>query len=270
MPELPEVETTIRDLTPHLLERRIEGVDVLWPRTVATPPVPAFELRLYGQRIVRLGRRGKYLLFFLDGGDTLIVHLRMTGHLAVVPAETPDHKHLRLRFRLNDGGELRFTDTRKFGRVYLVADLEEILGSLGIEPLEPSFTPEALASLLKGRRTPIKSFLLDQRRIAGIGNLYADEILFYARVLPRRPAQTLSEEEIARVHTAIQQVLREGIEDHGSSIDSFRRPDGSQGTHADHLVVYGRTGEPCPQCGTPIERTVIGGRATHYCPRCQL
>lgn len=270
MPELPEVETTIRDLTPDLLARRIEGVDVLWPATVAAPPLSAFDLRLRGQRIVRLGRRGKYLLFSLDGGDTLIVHLRMTGHLAVVLPETPDHKHLRLRIRLEGGGELRFTDTRKFGRVYLVADPSEVLGSLGIEPLESSFTVEALASLLAGRRAPVKSFLLDQRRIAGIGNLYADEALFYARILPHRLADTLGGEEIARLHAAIQQVLREGVEDHGSSVDDFRRPDGSRGNHGDRLAVYGRTGEPCPRCGTAIERTVIGGRGTHYCPRCQV
>ena len=270
MPELPEVETTIQELRPDLLGRRIEGVEALWPGVVAMPPLPDFERRLQVRRIIALGRRGKFILLSLDSGDTLIVHLRMTGHLGVVDPETPPLKHLRLRFSLDDGRELRFTDARMFGRAYLVSDPQEVLGALGPEPFDPTFTPQALAERLNGRRAPVKSLLLDQRLIAGIGNLYADEALFYAGISPRRPAASLSLEEFARLHLAMQRVLWEGIEDRGTSVDNYRRPDGSKGNHGERLAVYGRTGQPCPRCGTAIERTVIGGRGTHYCPRCQV
>jgi formamidopyrimidine-DNA glycosylase len=269
MPELPEVETTVNELKADLIGRSITGVRVLWERTIATPPPPDFVRRACGQRITRLGRRGKFLLFYLDGGDTLIMHLRMTGHLGVVSPDEPLPVHARLVFTLDDGRELRFRDMRKFGRAYLVADVAEIVGDLGPEPLDDDFTPEVLRARLGKRGLPIKSLLLDQRVVAGIGNIYADEALFSAGIHPQRPGKSLTVVEVERLHTAIRRVLAEAIADGGTSLDSYRRPDGSRGRHAEHIAIFRKAGSPCPRCGTPIVRIVLGGRSTHFCPHCQ-
>lgn len=270
MPELPEVETTANALRPDLLGRCVTEVRILWEGAIAVPSPAEFVRRLRGRRILEVGRRGKYILFSLEGGESLIVHLRMTGHLGIVPAAEPVSRHARLILALDNGRELRFRDTRKFGRAYLVADPEEVLGPLGPEPLSDGFTPEALAARLGRRAAPIKSLLLDQRVLAGIGNIYADEALFYAGVHPQRPGKSLTPPEVGRLHGAIRHVLAEAIADGGTSLDAYRRPDGSRGEHAARLAVFRKAGLPCPRCQTPIARIVLGGRSTHFCPRCQV
>lgn len=269
MPELPEVETIVRDLRHHLVGRRIVAVDIRWPRTVARPASDELAARLVGQQITGTARRGKYLLFPLASGDTLLVHLRMTGQLHVVD---PDHaldQHTHLVLDLDNGQRLIFHDTRKFGRVYLVAHAEQVVDKLGPEPLDPDFTPQELNRRLAQRKAPIKSLLLDQRVVAGIGNIYADEILFAAAIDPRRPGNSLEFNEVARIHTALRQVLAQAIFDRGSSLANYQRPGGGRGQNQERHRVFRRTCQPCPTCGTPIVRIVLGQRATHFCPRCQ-
>lgn len=271
MPELPEVETVVRALRHPLVGRTFVGFESLWPKQVVKPDdVAAFTSRLVGRTAVSISRRAKYIVITLDdGAETLIVHLKMTGHLAIVPGDQAPHKHVRQRFFLADGDELRFRDTRKFGRLYLVQDPQEVLGKLGPEPLAPAFTAVRLQELFAGRRRVLKPLLLDQTFIAGIGNIYADEALFGAKLLPTRRSDTLTAVEITRLHSAIQTALRLGIEREGASIDSYVKPDGTKGSMQDTVNVFRRTGFPCYTCGTPIERIVLGGRSTHFCPTCQ-
>jgi formamidopyrimidine-DNA glycosylase len=216
-----------------------------------------------------IGRRGKFLVFSLSEDETLIIHLRMTGHLSVVSAGTSVDAHTHTIFTLDDGRELRFRNTRKFGRVYLVHDPQEVLGKLGPEPLEDDFTVEALRRRLAGKTRQLKPLLLDQTFIAGVGNIYADEALYHAGLHPLRRANTLSGDEIAALHAAIQRVLRMGIEREGASIDRYAKPDGTRGSMQDAVAVFQRTGATCYRCGTPIERIIVGGRSTHFCPVCQ-
>lgn len=269
MPELPEVETTVRALREPLLGETITGLRNYWPRQVATPSPEALRERIAGQRIEAIDRRGKYLVFTLTGGETLIIHLRMTGHLSVVAADEPVAAHTHTIFPLASGQELRFRNPRKFGRVYLVRDPEEVLGKLGPEPLEPAFTVERMVEQLARRTKQLKGLLLDQTFIAGVGNIYADEALFYAGLHPLRRADSLRDEEIEGLHAALQEVLREGVEREGASIDRYVKPDGSRGTMQDAVAVYQRTGEACYRCETAIERIVVTGRSTHFCPNCQ-
>lgn len=269
MPELPEVETTVRALRRPLLGKTFKAAHLYWPRHVQTPAPEEFKKRLPKQRIEAIDRRGKYLVFSLSGDETLIIHLRMTGHLSVEEKDAPlvDHTHTVLE--LSGEKELRFRDVRKFGRLYLVRDPGQVLGKLGPEPLAASFSPEVLAERLDGRSMRLKSLLLDQSFIAGVGNIYADETLYYARLHPERAADTLDERAIVALYEAIQKVLRMGIERRGASIDRYRNPDGSRGQMQEEVAVFGRTGEPCYRCGTPIQRIVVGGRSTHFCPACQ-
>lgn len=263
------METTVRALRPQLLGRTVTGVRNYWPRHIATSSPEVLQERIAGQRIEALGRRGKYLLFHLSGGDTLIIHLRMTGHLSVVERDTPVASHTHTIFSLDDNRELRFQNMRKFGRVYLVADPEEVVGKLGPEPLAPDFTVDVLKARLQGRSKQMKSLLLDQTFVAGIGNIYADEALFYARLHPERPADSLTEEEIVALYRAIRKVLKMGVEREGASVDRYVKPDGSRGSMQEVVAVYKRNEEPCYRCGTPIRRIVLGGRSTHFCPVCQ-
>jgi formamidopyrimidine-DNA glycosylase len=269
MPELPEVETVVRALRQPLIGRTITAVRNDWPRHIGTPALDELRARIQGCRIEAIHRRAKYLVFSLTQGETLIIHLKMSGHLAVVDASTPANKYVHTAFELDNGQELRFRDTRKFGRVYLVHDLEQILGRLGPEPLEADFTHDVLGERLNGRTRALKPLLLDQQLIAGVGNIYADEALFYAKLHPTRPANTLSKHEITALHGAIQKVLRLGIEREGASIDLYAKPDGSKGDMQNAVAVFRRTGDPCYNCGRPIERIVLGGRSTHFCPNCQ-
>jgi formamidopyrimidine-DNA glycosylase len=269
MPELPEVETTVRALRQPLVGETFTDVRNDWPRHIATPDPETLQERIVGLRIEAINRRGKYLLFELSDGETLIIHLRMSGHLSVVDKDIPADPHAHTIFGLASGRELRFRNPRKFGRVYLVQDREEILGKLGPEPLAPAFTIATLRQRLAGRSRQLKPLLLDQTFIAGIGNIYADEALFYAGLHPKRPADTLDDNAVERLYDAIQKVLRMGIAREGASIDRYVKPDGSRGEMQNAVAVFRRTDAPCPRCGTPIRRMVLGGRSTHYCPTCQ-
>lgn len=270
MPELPEVETVVRALREPLVGHKFVGLESAWPKQLVVPDdVAEFRARLVGHTAVAITRRGKYILIQLDDALTLIVHLKMTGHLALVPGGQEPHKHVRQRFFLADGAELQFRDPRKFGRLYLVDDPQQIVGKLGPEPLEESFTAVVLQKLFVGRQRVLKPLLLDQTFIAGIGNIYADEALFGAKILPTRRSDTLTAVEINRLHAAIQTALTLGIEREGASITNYVKPDGTKGSMQEAVNVFRRTGFPCYTCGTPIKRIVLGGRSTHYCPTCQ-
>jgi formamidopyrimidine-DNA glycosylase len=267
LPELPEVETIRRDLESLVLGSTIVGVEVFWPGSIAQPSVQEFEDLVTGRTILRFDRRGKYLIFVLSGGWNLIVHLAMTGRLLVNRGEID--KHTRAVFHLEDGCNLPFVNMRKFGRLYLVKDAEEVVGRLGPEPLAAEFTPQLFAHLLTNRRGALKPLLLNQRFLAGLGNIYTDEALFVAGLHPQRRADTLNPEEVGRLCTAIRLVLKEGLRDGGTTLEAYRRPNEEKGRHQERLQVFRRTGGPCPRCGATIERIVLGGRGTYFCPRCQ-
>lgn len=269
MPELPEVETVVRALRPLLVGRTITGARNTWPRHIDRPDFPALVERLTGQTVEAIGRRGKFIIIHLTDDENLIIHLRMSGHLSVVDAALPLTEHTHTVFELDNSFELRFRDTRKFGRVYLVRDPEEVLGKLGPEPLAPEFTLETFAEILRSRKRLLKPFLLDQAMIAGIGNIYADEALFDAGIHPLRRTDTLSDEEIEVLYVAIRRVLEIGIAREGASIDTYVKPDGEMGDMQNAVMVFRRTDRPCYRCGTPIVRLIVGGRSTHICPQCQ-
>ncbi len=271
MPELPEVETVVAELRPHLTGRRILAADVLWPRTLASPDIATLVERLQGRQVIGLGRRGKHILIQLDSGDVLIIHLRMTGRLEIVAGDSAGRAgpHVRAWFDLSGGECLVFTDARKFGRIWLVRDPAEVLGLLGPEPLDWDFDATRLAERLRGHRVAVKALLLDQSVIAGIGNIYADEALFIAGIHPLRPGSSLSDQEIAHLHDAIRQVLREAISQQGTTLRDYRPPYGLEGASQNQLRVYQQTGRPCPRCGSPIECIRVTQRSTHFCPHCQ-
>jgi formamidopyrimidine-DNA glycosylase len=270
MPELPEVETIVNGLRGPLIGRTFTGVRVGWENIVARPAVPEFQQRIRGQQILGIRRRGKYLIFDLSRGDSLIIHLKMTGQLTVRPGDAPADKYGHTVFDLDDGCQLRFLDTRKFGRVYLVADEGEVVGSLGPEPLADDFTLSDFSALIREREGTLKPLLLNQKFIAGIGNIYADEALFVAGIHPQRKAGTLMGNEIKRLYQAIRQVLRQALADEGTTFDgAYRKVDGGEGGHQENLLVFQRKEQPCPRCGSTIERIVVGGRGTYFCPCCQ-
>ena len=270
MPELPEVETIKNELLPHIIGHRITGVALFWDRMVHQPSVEEFRSHLIGQRITGIARRGKYLIFSLTSGEVLIIHLRMTGSLLLKPASAEPDKFVRAILYLDEELGLYFRDPRKFGVMWLAADESNIVGKLGPEPLETSFTHQTLQKLLEKRTAPIKAILLDQSFIAGIGNMYADEALFAARIHPLRPGGSLSPDEVERLHNAIQQVLYSAINNKGASTDTYFRPNGTRGTaHFEFKVAHRLGGDLCPVCGTPIERIPIRNRGTYFCPHCQ-
>ncbi|NOX61064.1 MAG: bifunctional DNA-formamidopyrimidine glycosylase/DNA-(apurinic or apyrimidinic site) lyase [Chloroflexi bacterium] len=266
MPELPEVQTILDALAPLIWEQVIVDVSVLWPGVVDRPSVDEFVAAVRGRRVVQTSRRGKYMLFQLDDACWLIMHLRMTGNMRVVFREEPVQPHDRLVFHLENGRDWRFNDTRKFGRAYLVSDPDEVVGKLGPEPLDESFSAAYFIEKLAGRRAAIKTLLLDQRIVAGVGNIYADEALFRARVHPLRAAGSLQPREIAALVDAVKGVIAQALDEMGTTLRDYRRPDGSVGEFQNSLQVFRRTGRPCPRCGAMIERIVVGGRATHFCP----
>jgi formamidopyrimidine-DNA glycosylase len=273
MPELPEVETVRRGLAPVLEGATIEHAQIVDPR-LTRPFDPALVAgALVGERIASVERRGKYLLVRLESGRTLTVHLRMTGSLLHAPAgELPADPYRRATLELDTGTDIAYRDVRRFGTWELLDadDLRPYLASrLGPEPLGSSFTAARLERLAARRKAPVKSFLLDQRRIAGIGNIYADEALWRSRIHPRRPAGELSRDEYTRLHRAIRAALRRGVELNGSTLSTYMAPDGSAGGMQHEFHVYGRLGEPCDRCGRPIERIVVGGRGTWLCHHCQ-
>ncbi len=267
MPELPEVQTILDALTPLILHQTIHDIHIHWPGVVDRPPTEVFRAELRGRSVVKSKRRGKYMLFGLDDGQTLIMHLRMTGKMRVVPAQSPLQRHDRLSFAFENGQTWHFNDQRKFGRAYLVADAAEIVSKLGPEPLGADFTPANFHARIARRRAPIKSLLLDQRLVAGIGNIYADEALYRARIHPLRTGAELSLADAATLVDAIRQVLQQALAEMGTTLRDYRRPDGSAGSFQNSLSVFRRTGQPCLSCGAPISRIVVGGRSTHFCPR---
>jgi len=270
MPELPEVETIKRELAPLVAGRRIKSVEFLWAKTLLSPSVAEFNSRVNGRRITELGRRGKYLIIRLDNGVSILVHLRMTGSFLLgMGKELPD-SHTRVMIHLDNGLNMFFIDPRKFGRFQLVGDEDvNALNKLGPEPLSDAFTSATLAAHLSGCKIPIKAALVDQEVVAGIGNMYADEALFEARIYPLHAADSLSGDEIERLHRAIRHVLKEAIENKGASIANYFRPGGEHGTAHKEFKVAHRRGEDCPVCGGPIERIVVRQRGTYFCPSCQ-
>jgi formamidopyrimidine-DNA glycosylase len=270
MPELPEVETVVRGLRAPLAGRTITGLTYDWPGGLATPDGPTFAARIAGQPVRGVDRRGKYVLIRLDP-DTLIIHLKMTGRLYVVPDGAQDHadRWVHVAFQLDNAHQLRFSDARKFGRVFLVGDSMEVVGDLGPEPLEDAFTLDVFRERVGRHTGHLKPLLLNQTFLAGMGNIYVDEALWTSQLHPLRRAGTLGDEDVARLYAAIRQVLSDGIAREGASVNWYRKPDGTKGSAQHQLNVYGRAGEPCPRCGHPIERIVVGQRGTHLCPVCQ-
>jgi formamidopyrimidine-DNA glycosylase len=270
MPELPEVETVVRSLREPLAGRTILGAATDWPGALVTPDRLVFAARIAGQPVRRVDRRGKYILIALDP-DTLIIHLKMTGRLYVTPDDAKQHadRWVHFTFQLDNAHQLRFSDSRKFGRVYLVSDPADVTGALGPEPLDPAFTLDVFRQRIAVRSGLLKPLLLNQAFVAGIGNIYADEALHASGLHPLRRAATLSDDDIARLYGAIRQVLADGVAREGASINWYRKPDGTKGSAQDGLSAYGRTGQPCPRCGHPIEKIVVGQRGTHLCPVCQ-
>jgi formamidopyrimidine-DNA glycosylase len=271
MPELPEVETIARTLEPAVRGRVVAGIELLY-RPLLRGGRPKRLESLLGRRITGVGRRGKMLLVRFEGGRTLVFHLKMTGQFSFsARGEAPD-KHVRLVVRFEDGAsELRFRDVRKFGFLLcLEGDPEAAcreLSCLGPEPLLVGL-PE-FAAILKGRRGRIKGLLLDQTAIAGIGNIYADEALFDARIHPETASNTIGKRAVERLHASMRKILRAAIEANGSTLQDYRDADGNEGSFQDLHKVYGREGEPCVTCGTPVRMTRIGGRSSHFCPKCQ-
>ncbi len=274
MPELPEVETIARYLRdgrdgPSLLGRTIRAADVLWERSVAEPRAEEFCLRIAGQAVGEVGRRGKFMVVTLER-DTLLIHLRMSGDLRIEPETNsgelrPPAPHDRLVLHLDEGWRLAFNDPRKFGRAWLVSDPQSVLGGLGPEPLDPAFRAEDLYARLHAHHRQIKPLLLDQSFLAGLGNIYTDESLHLARIHPNYIASRLSPDDAQRLWQAVRTVLEEGIRRNGSSIDWVYRG----GDFQNSFRVYQQTGKPCPVCGTIIQRRVVGQRGTHFCPTCQ-
>jgi formamidopyrimidine-DNA glycosylase len=284
MPELPEVETIARDLRGLVVGSRVVDARSNWPPTLRSHGPDAFSAEIAGRRIEGVGRRGKQLLVWLGPGPrdpepaVLTVHLKMTGQLFVVPAATPADRHVHLTLSLADGREIRFRDMRKFGRIGLYRrdpatklPLEgEARGVLatGAEPLADDFTARRFADMLARRRGRLKTLLLNQDFVAGVGNIYADESLWRARLHPLRDARRLRRDEARRLHGALRDVLAEAVERRGSSVDDYTAPEGD-GSMQEHLAVYQRAGEPCLRCGRVIRRIVLGGRSTHFCGWCQ-
>ncbi len=271
MPELPEVETVRRRLAPFLEGRTIAMAEVDDARLVRPEDPAAVAARLGGARIVGLGRRGKYLLVHLDDTSTLAVHLRMTGNLLVGADTVPAHR--RAVLHLDDGSRVDYTDLRRFGTWQLLEgapELAEFLDArLGAEPLDPDFDAGTLRRAFAGRRAPVKALLLDQRLVAGVGNIYADEALHAARIHPETPAGAVTRPALARLATAVRDVLEIGIAAQGATLRDYRTPEGGYGSMQERFQVFDRTGEPCPHCGAAIVKTRVAGRGTHLCPRCQ-
>jgi formamidopyrimidine-DNA glycosylase len=271
MPELPEVEHAARSLGAQIIGRTIVAVTRLdWQRMVETPAVEQFLELLQGRQVLAAGRRAKWIVLALDGGWALALHLRMSGSITVHGPDAQPDAYTHLVLLLDDGRQVFFHDTRKFGRARLLdsAGLAALEGAHGVEPLSDTFTPELLGELLR-RRARLKPLLLDQKVIAGIGNIYADEALWNAQLHPLRSSDSLDDDEIARLHSGIRLALLQGLEHGGSTLRDYRNGYGEPGSNQEHFNVYDRRGQPCPRCGTPIEKTTVGQRGTHFCPFCQ-
>lgn len=274
MPEMPEVETIRRSLEKKLLGKEIVDVKILLSRQIKWPAVENFASRLVGRKIAEAARIGKYLLFKLDNGNELIVHLRMTGRLCYKTAQDKSEEtHTRVVFYFAGGERLIYADIRTFGALYALLPDERWrirgLSEMGPEPLSAEFTVDYLQGILQKRRTKIKSILLNQKYIGGLGNIYVDEALFLAGIQPQRTADSISPAETAKLYSSINKVIAEGIADGGTTFRDYRDGEGKKGHHQEKLFVYGRGGQSCRRCQNQIEKITLGGRGTHYCPHCQ-
>lgn len=273
MPELPEVEIIRRNLVDRLKTRQISDMQVLLPRLIKWPAPATFQAMAIGKVITDMKRRGKYLLIELENGVLIVIHLRMTGRLCCVTDGAARDPYARIIFCLDDGTALHYADTRTLGTLYALRQ-DEIwrvsgLANMGPEPLTDAFTALYLQKLLKKSRAKIKSILLNQKYIGGLGNIYVDESLILARIHPEREGASLRPDEIERLRVAINRVIADGIDDGGTTFRDYRDGNGGKGSHQQHLLAYGRGGLPCLKCGGVIEKIVVGGRGTHYCPNCQ-
>ena len=264
MPELPEVETVSRNIAPHITNKTISGCAVYWQKTVEQPSATEFSGRIVNQTVLRVGRRAKYIVIDLSK-DSLLIHLRMSGDLLYSPTPHTTRPHDRVTLQFTDGSELAFNDPRKFGRVWLVADPASVTGKLGPEPLSEDFTLGIFSAIIGQSDRNIKAFLLDQTMIAGLGNIYTDEALYLAGILPTRKTSTLNPSEVSLLYNAIRNVLNEGIRNNGASFDWVYRG----GHFQNNFNVYKRAKLPCKGCGTQIIKTTLQQRGTHYCPNCQ-
>ena len=279
MPELPEVQVVVNDLNiAGIIGHKINRINVNWPASISGLDRQSFGRWVCGRSIGAIRRRGKYILFELDDASIMAVHLRMSGRFMLVQGSDSPSRHVQVELTFDDRRRLWFHDTRKFGRFYLASDEVLICGHLGLEPLEQEFSRKALASLLLERRRQIKPLLLDQTIVAGLGNIYVDEALWTAGIHPLRGSHTLSLKEIRRLHAAIRQVLRQALKHSGTSLgdgqNNFASIGGTpgnsgRGSHASHLKVFRRTGQPCPRCRSTIQRIKVAQRSTHICPQCQ-
>jgi len=273
MPELPEVETVRRTLNALIKGKQIEHVTVRLARIIQRPDdIQAFAHMLAGHSIIEVQRRGKFLRLILDG-LVLVSHLRMEGRYGLYSSKDPLDKHTHVVFHFTDGSELRYNDVRQFGTMHLFQQGEDLLlkplNKLGQEPLDPSFTLDRFKEIVAGKNTKIKSLLLNQEYVVGIGNIYVDESLHQAGIHPEDSAKSLSAEQLDKLYHAIVDTLTEAVNAGGSSIKSYVNGQGESGTYQQQLLIYGRKDEPCSSCGTIIEKTVVGGRGTHFCPNCQ-
>lgn len=272
MPEMPEVETIRRSLTDNVVNKKIESVSVFLDRLIKHPDAEQFVETITGKTIIALNRTGKYLRFVLSDDTELVVHLRMTGQLLYSDSEL-DVKYARLIMFFTDGSKLVYADLRTLGALYAIKKDElgliKGLDSMGPEPLSAEFTAEYLKKTLNKKRVKMKSFLLNQSYIGGLGNIYADEALFLAGIHPERLANSVKEEEVKKLYDAINKVIQDGINDGGTTFSDYRDGNGEKGSHQDNLFVYQREDEPCKTCGAKIERVVVGGRSSHFCPKCQ-
>ena len=274
MPELPEVQCVVDALRgKNIAGRRISSAAVYWPKTIAEPDPAVFCKTIKGRTIRRIGRRGKYILFDLSGGLTLMIHLRMTGRLNWEPRDQPRNKHEHVILAVGETHSLRFQDTRKFGRIWLTAAPERILDRLGPEPLEENFTVERFSEMLQTTNRQIKPLLLDQHFLAGLGNIYVDEALWESGIHPQRTSRSLTVHEVRDLHRAIPQVLKKGLRNLGTSLgtgkSNFYLPGSRPGGNAEKLSVFRRTGKACPRCDSTIVRLVVAQRSSHICPDCQ-
>lgn len=272
MPEMPEVEQVRKTLAPRITGKKITSVEVYLDRLVKHPTVEKFVEGLTGKTILEVGRRGKYLVLHTAANQKLIVHLRMTGALIAQNSELEAPPYAKIKFTLSEGVTLWFTDIRTFGTLYLVTDNDAHIDgyeTLGPEPLSVGFTPEYLQPLAKKARKPIKTFILDQKVIAGLGNIYADECLALCGINPLRIANTLNEEEVKVLCEAINAVIAQGIKNRGTTFRDYKDGEGKSGENQKYLLVYGRGGKPCTKCGEPLATAKVGGRGTVYCQYCQ-
>jgi formamidopyrimidine-DNA glycosylase len=274
MPELPEVETVRAKIAPALEGRKLEHVTIVDPRLTRPHDPAEVANRLEGERVSVVERRGKYVVVRFESGRVLLIHLRMTGTLLYAPGRAGGNDpYRRAVVTLDNGSDVIYRDVRRFGTWLLLEPGEAgpyLAERLGEEPLLGRFTSNALAARLAGRRAPVKAAILDQRTVAGLGNIYADEALWRARIHPLRPAGSLELGEVRALHRGIRRSLEAGIARQGATLRDYRTPDGTRGSMQDEFKVYGRSGEPCPRCRTPIAKTRAGGRGTWYCPRCQV